>query len=443
MKKLFLTGLVFCLAPLGFALPVQSLLLPPCEQAALSFSPKLKQLEAEALAAQSVYNSSRSSRYPSLYLDAKGSWVSEVPSLQLGSQKMEFGDNWGYSVGPTLNYTLFDNGARGDASDSAQAAYQARLSNLSFGRKQVVLQVRQAYFSVQQNLESIYLLSEQLKVARKQLRDVESAFSAGAKSKLDMLMAQKQVLRASVDVSNARGALGENLRDLFKLTGSDFGINPAYALDVRVQEKLEGQTSAVIAAEDPADTFAHMSALSNLSFDGQSPQLVALDQLTQYYEYSARSFAAALWPQVNATAGAYWEYPNGPVREDVFLGRAGVSLRMPLFEGGRNQEQARAQRQTASATQYQKADVEEGLKSLFFAAKDQLYSLGVQSALTQSLNVTAAESARLTYQAYQAGAVTFLEVDDANLAWLQSRIGLANLYIGQLNALALMDSLGK
>jgi outer membrane protein len=49
----------------------------------------------------------------------------------------------------------------------------------------------------------------------------------------------------------------------------------------------------------------------------------------------------------------------------------------------------------------------------------------------------------LTYQAYNAGAVTFLEVDDANLAALQSRMMLSELNIRRLNNLAVMDSLGK
>lgn len=50
----------------------------------------------------------------------------------------------------------------------------------------------------------MYLASEQLKVARKQLKDVQSAYQAGAKSRLDVLMAQKQALRLAQEASAAR-----------------------------------------------------------------------------------------------------------------------------------------------------------------------------------------------------------------------------------------------
>ena len=49
----------------------------------------------------------------------------------------------------------------------------------------------------------------------------------------------------------------------------------------------------------------------------------------------------------------------------------------------------------------------------------------------------------MTYQAYKAGSVTFLEVDNANLALLESRIALTDIYTERLNRLAVMDNLGR
>lgn len=443
MKKLgSVWAVLFCCVCAGAA-EVKDLSLASCEADAVAFSPAVRAAQAQAEAARASYDSTRSSLYPGLYLDASGSWTSEVPEVNMGPQTFEFGSEWGYSAGPTLEYVLFDKGARSAASNSALAVYQSKLSELALARKQTLLQLRQAYFAVQRDLENIYLQSEQLKVARKQLADVESAYRAGAKSRRDVLMAEKQELRTAVDVSSARSALGRDLRELFKLTGTDYGINPAYALDWRVREKLEGETSAVIRADEPAQTVRRFASVSGLDFDEETPKLSAYDELVKSYEYAARGYAASVWPRVGVSAGAYWQYPNGPIHEDVFLGKAGVSLRLPLFEGGKNKDKAQAQRFSADAAREQKKDVAEALKALFYSAKDALTALDVETELTRQLVQKANQSAGLTYQAYNAGAVTFLEVDDANLAALQSRMMLSELNIRRLNNLAVMDSLGK
>ena len=443
MNKLLGAFISLCACTGVWAAEVKDLPLNACEAAALEFSPAVKAAQAQAASAQAAYESTRGHLYPSLYLDAAGSWSSEVPQMQVGSQLFEFGSEWGYSVGPTLEYVLFDNGARSSAAKSAQAAYQSKLAEYDLARKQMLLEVRQSYFSVQRDLENLFLLSEQLKVARKQLADVQSAYKAGAKSRRDVLLAEKQSLRTAVDASAARAELARDLRELFKLTGTDFGIDPHYPLDWRVREKLEGETSAVIRADDPAQTVQRFAPFAQLNFDEETPRLAAYDGIVKSYEYAARGYAAAVWPRVGLSAGAYAQYPNGPIQEDVFLGKAGLSLRLPLFEGKKNRSQAQAQERAADAAREQKHETQEALKALFLSAKDSLGALDIESKLAGKLADKAAESAQLTYQAYNAGAVTFLEVDDANLSALQSRIMLNELNIRRLNGLAVLDSLGK
>ena len=125
------------------------------------------------------------------------------------------------------------------------------------------------------------------------------------------------------------------------------------------------------------------------------------------------------------------------------MGRAGVSLRLPLFEGGANRSLARSNQSQAQAAAFKREDVAQELESLFAAAQDVLSALDVETALATELSAKAAQAAELTYRAYNAGAVTFLEVDDANLSALQSKLMLSELNIRRLNGLAVLDSLGK
>ena len=437
--------LLCCFATLpAFGLETTTLSLAQCEKDALNSSASLKRLEARVESSQAQEKATTSSLYPSLSLDAKGSWVSEVPELTMGGTKLKFGDTWGYSVGPTLSYVLFDNGGRSALRKSAAKVLSAQEQEYEFAKKQTLLQLRQAYFAIQQQLERLVLLSGQLEVTQKQLADVQSAYKAGAKSKLDISIAKKQVLQTKTAMSTARGALSAQLRALFKLTGTNYGINPSYPTDKRLANlKLDGTTSAVLGTDNLERTLALFTPYKQSEFDENSPKLAALGDMAQYYEYLADSYKSSLYPRVALQGGAYFEYPNGAIREHVFLGRAGAAVSIPLFEGGKDREQAQAQQKLARATQYEKQDAKETLEKLFYSAQDRLYALEVQEKLVKQTIQETQETARLTYQAYQAGAVTFFEVDRANLTLLESQLSLADLQVEELNQLAILNSLSK
>ncbi|WP_428048880.1 TolC family protein [Candidatus Avelusimicrobium caledoniensis] len=444
MKKLFGLFVLFIITTGLYGAEVSFLSLAQCERDALNSSAQLQALQAQVLASRAQEKSVSSSLYPSLSLDAKGMWVSEVPTLKFGGQELKFGDTWGYSVGPTASWVLFDNGARSSLKKSASKVVNAQEQSYEFARKQILLQVQQAYFSVQQLLQRLVLLNGQLEVAQKQFDDVQSAYKAGSKSKLDVSIARKQVLKTQTAMSGARSALAGQLRALFKLTGTDYGIVPSYPTDKRlVNAKEENKTSAVLDTDPLENTLQLFRPYSQSEFDENSPKLAALEEMAQYYNYLADSYKDALYPRVALQGGAYFEYPNGAIREHVFLGRAGAAVSMPLFEGGKDRQQAKAQKELSRAKTYEKQDARETLTALFLAAKDRLYGLQVQENLLKDMIKQTGETARLTYQAYKAGAVTFFEVDRANLDLLESQLSLADVQVEQLNQLAILNSLGK
>ena len=370
--------------------------------------------------------------------------MSEVPTLKFAGKELKFGDTWGYTVGPTASWVLFDNGARSSLKKSASKAATAQEQSYKFARKQILLQVRQSYFAVQQLLQQLVLLNGQLEVVQKQLADVESAYKAGSKSNLDVSIARKQVLKTQTAMSGARSALAGQLRTLFKLTGTDYNIDPSYPTDKRLANaKEENKTSAVLDTDPLENTLQLFRPYGQSEFDENSPKLAALDEMAQYYDYLADSYKSSLYPRVALQGGAYFEYPNGAIREHVFLGRAGAAVSVPLFEGGENRQQAKVQQELSRAKTYEKQDTQETLTALFLAAKDRLYGLQVQENLLKDTIKQTRETARLTYQAYKAGAVTFFEVDRANLDLLESQLSLADVQVEQLNQLAILNSLSK
>jgi outer membrane protein TolC len=440
LSGLLLVFIAQCL----YGMDISPVPLADCERDALKSSSRLQALEAQVRSHQAQEKSISSAFYPSLSLEAKGNYVSKVPSLTVGGSEMKFGDNWGYSAGPELNYVLFDKGARSSLKKGAARMTGAQKQAYEFARRQILLQVRHAYFAVQRQLQHLVLLNGQLELAQKQLADVNAAYKAGAKSRMDISAARKQVLKTQTDISGARSSLAGHLRTLFKLTGTDYGIDPSYPTDKRLSgAKHEGITSAVLDTDTLDGTLARFRTYSQCVFDENTPELAALGEMAQYYEYLADSYKSALYPRAALQGGVYFEYPHGAVREHVFLGRAAVAVSLPLFEGGKNRHQAEAQKEMSRSKIHEKNDTRETLTALFLSAKDRLYGLQVQENLLRDMIKQTGETARLTYQAYKAGSVTFLEVDRANLELLESRLALTDVQAEQLNQLAILNSLSR
>ncbi len=421
--------------------PVIYITLADAERDARQNSPALKEAMAQAAAAVAQYKSTASGLYPALSFDAKGTYVSQVPSLQVGPNSMEFGDKWGYNIGPTLNYTLFDYGATDKQTLAARFAADAKQNQAEFLRKNIILQTRQAYFAIQQDLQHIFYAHEQLKTAQKQMQDINSAYKAGTKSALDVNMAQKQQLKIMASISAARGALGGHLRALTRLTGNDYSADISYPQDARAP--LTPDATAYIKTDEPLTDLDFFNRFNTFDFNNNVGALAALTNSSQYYHQLALSYSAALAPRVTLNGGVYWEYPNGPIHEDIINGRAGVNLKVPLFEAGKSKQAAAAQERQSEAAQYKQQDSEAELSSLFYSSKSLLTSLAAQEELTKKIIETCAKTAALTYEAYKAGSVTFLDVDNANLNLLEAQTALADIYAKRLNSLAVMDNLGR
>jgi len=444
MKKLFLLlPCLFCYWHV-YAADTVKLTLETVEKQALEYSPKIKQVQSAAQAQGYISESFDAYLYPALTLDAKGGWVSQIPELTMGMTKLKFGDNWSYSAGPALQYTVFDNNRRKDKVKSETAVYNSKIRDFEAVKKQVLLDARRSYFKIQRDLEKIYFLFEYMKLTQKQLKDINSAFKTGVKNKRDVIMAEKQFIKAKISISAARAVLSQDLSELFKITGTNFSINNDYPSDYRIETaELDGTASALIQCDSPDDTLVKFTPVENLNFDSEQAKLVSYNELVKSYEYLSAYYKSELYPKINLAAGTYFEYPNGPITESVFQTRANAAISMPLFEKSKNKKLSQAQKSAAESVSAQKQDMSETLKSLFEFSKRRLYSLNIENNLTEKMIEDSKTAVKLTYDAYNAGSVTFLEVQNANIDLLSAQTELSNLKIEKLNCLAVMDNLGK
>ncbi|MDR2396221.1 MAG: TolC family protein [Endomicrobium sp.] len=444
MKKIIFNFILFLnFIPL-YANNITVLSLKQCEDSALKKSPIIKALQYNVQSAQQNLKSKNQSLYPTLTLNAMGNYTAVLPYLSIMGFNETFGDYWGYSVGPTLDYILFDNRARNNSYKSIQNLCESKLQDLEYEKKNIIMSVRLQYFQIQAALEKIYILDKRLKLAQKQYKDISINYKSGAKSELDLIMANKQVLTAKNQIELARKNLSKYLRELFELTQDDFNVDPSYPIDYRLNEKqYTNNSSCILKIDDVNDSLNQFLVYEKYIFDESSPQLVSLEKIAQYYFNVSKSYKSQKYPFIKLQSGGYYQYPNGPVKEQILQGTANLLLSMPIFESSNKTALTKANQLTSKATEEQKKGLITTLKKDFYNAKDRLYIIDIQQNINTEIVEESQKISDLIYISYKLGQVTFLEVQTANLGLSQSRIELIDLKIEKLVNLAIIAGLGK
>lgn len=278
----------------------------------------------------------------------------------------------------------------------AEAARQALLLSLQ-------AEVAEAYFGVQSLDRELGLLDRTVVIRREALAIFEQRAKAG-------MLAEFEVQRGLVEVASAEADLEATRR-------------------LRV---IEWNRLAVLCGKPPAAFEARVS--SNLvALPAPSPGLPAalLERRPDVAE-AERTLAArmaqigvaraAFFPSVRLTASG--GFLSGEVSDlfqwDSHVWSIGPSVSVPVFAGGRNRagvEQARAAYEEAVANYRQQVlvafrEVEDSLASSQFLSRE------LEARRVASEAATAA--ARQAFARYQAGAVNFLDVVDAEQARLRS-----------------------
>ena len=123
-----------------------------CEESSLRASNQYKSAALSAEAAAAAASASGAAAYPRLSLEGNLRYNEVVPAISmpaaLGGGR-PLGDNWNYSLGPSVSWTLFDGGVLRHGRRSSEQLARARSAEAEHVRRQVVLKARTAYFQLQ------------------------------------------------------------------------------------------------------------------------------------------------------------------------------------------------------------------------------------------------------------------------------------------------------
>lgn len=433
------------LYPLIFTEPqTLRLELKKVELDAIETSSKLNAYDLHSKSSKARLEASKSHYYPKLSFDASYRYIDKIPKMNIGANTLNFGDNNNYSIGPTLNYTLFDFGLRSNSIKSERFAETAAKRNYLAIKEELILNVRISYYEVLLAIEKMRNTLEALKLAIAQNNDISKRARAGIASNLDAIASNRQVLELKLKLMKAQSDLTAELINLFSLIDyKNFSENLSIAESSFVNDlPSDFEKPNLIISLDNLDTTLNANYVQfKKDVVINNAQLEYLDNLSKSTLYHSKSIFSERLPKIILSGKYSRDYPNGPILDPINQATAAITLSIPLFEAGKASNLSKQAEYEAMAIEEQKNQLNNEMQKEYSKALAKINNLNTQIEIAKIGASDSEKISLLTYNAYKSGTKSFLEVQSRNYETLEWKVQLAVIKTQILMQIALKKNL--
>lgn len=311
--------------------------------------------------------------------------------------------------------------------DISDKSVELAIESARQSRQDLINQVEQAFYTCLLAADLCEVYKENYRNAEENYSQVKAKFDAGRVAKYDVIRAEVNMKNAEPNVYDSQNSLILAQWQLKALMGINLNTN------IKCVGKLSDysyQMQRIVMASDSIDVSAN-SAMRQLDIQNEMLDDTYRMQLAQYY------------PSLAATASYNWVSMSNNLKIFNYdwnpYSVAALSLQIPIFAGGQRKYTLR---QTKVQQQQLELQKENARRGLVVAAKQSLSSL--ETALKQYRAAKATvEGAQTGYdiakKMYEVGRATILEVNDAQLALLQSKLNLDQAIYSFLVAKSSLD----
>jgi len=343
--------------------------------------------------------------FPTINLGGTYTRLNEAPSMSIpdyGSVEMGKADN--YLSKLSVNQPLYTSGRLNYANKGASLYYQKLQEDLKNTQNKITFQVKKAFYGVLLAQENVEVTEKALDQAKRHLSVVEDFFKVGVVSRFDLLRTRVEVANLKPDLIQARNNLRLSQESLANLL-----FLPSASL------KLEGELSfepLKIILEEVID-----KALKERS------DLRSFKLQKEMSEVALKLAEVENKPTLALVGNYQYQNPSGGKDEWGEEWNLNLVLSIPFFDGWANRARAAQRRsqikQIDLSLQQLEAGIDLEVKKAFWdleASEGRIYA--------QEKNIEQAEEAlSIAEVRYKSGAITNLEVLDAQLALTKVRLG--------------------
>ncbi len=327
------------------------------------------------------------------------------------------------SLGIRVNQRLFDGFVTQNTFSSAQVKLQAQRAYLRNVEQNTFLDTVTAYANVYQARRIADLRRENLAALEEQVRSDKAKFDVGEGGRVDLSQAQAARSVAISELSLARADVKSAEAVYRQVIGSDPEklTHPSIAKDLPVNLDVAYQMSVV-----------------------QHPAILYAKYLVDASLYNVKAKEGALLPKVDLSATASYNRIYSGAGEDGVSKSIGVSLSVPIFEGGRTSAQVRQSKEQLGQAHLQLDLAHSNIRQALTSAWFQLEGARA-SVIAYRESVRAAEIAlKGRVQENRVGQATTLDVLNSRTQLINAQIALAR---AERNAIiasySVQSSIGK
>ena len=310
--------------------------------------------------------------------------------------------------------------------DLEQTIESARASRIS-----LVNQVEKAYYNILNAEDSYKVLLMSYDNAKLNAKTYNDKFKQGLVSEYDVLRSEVQVRNLEPGLLQAENGLRLAKLQLAVLLGLDVNI------DIETETKLSDYEELLYHDALDLDTsLQHNTDLKQMEIQARLLKKSLQVQQMSYY------------PTLSATANYTWMSMNNDFKFSQYrwtpYSTVGISLSIPLFQGGTRYFKEKQAKIGIEQLQYQRADLERNLRMQVQAAQDNIAKSVIQVASNKEGVRQAEKAYSIMQKSFEIGSATFVELNDADLALTNSKLAYNQAIYDYLTAKAELNMvLGK
>jgi len=410
--------------------------LQECIETALKNQPSMLAARANIDAGRGRQTQAASPYYPQV---SASTGYSE--SRQLGGMFGGDSTTKGYTTTLQVNQLIYDFGKTGNAYDAAQWGTRSSEQDAERISQEVVLNVKQAFFALLQADKIVEVAQKTVEQTESHLKQAQAFFHAGSKPRFDVTRAEVDVNNARLNLINAKNSV--RIRTI--ALNNAMGVHP-------------GQPTQIIDALPPIPPLPTLEQAQADALKSR-PEFNKAEADIEAARARVKAEESNYLPTVSAS-GAY-NWANGTTETNFggqslpgFSGQsiqsdlqnswnAGITLTVPLFQGGLTRGRVSEARANLLALEAQRSTIRQSILLELNQAFADIEGATARVEVMESTVKKAQESLELAQGRYEAGFGPYIEVTDAQLAAVNAQTDhIQALYDYQLAVARLLKAMG-
>lgn len=369
---------------------LQRLTLTDVADIALGNSPATRLSWAQARAAAASYGAANGRYLPTVSADINGG-----PARAISANPARLpADRRTVVPSITLQYLLFDFGARGGTSRAAREALYAADFTHNAAVQTVLLQSQQAYFAYQAARGVLEATRANVSTARQNVAAAERRHDVGVATIADVLQARTALAQAELAAQGADGDLQASRATL----AFTMGMDPTRSFDVATD-------TAAFPMRELAESVDTLIAHA----ERDRPDLAAARALVRQSDAQISVARSATLPQLTLGSTAGRNFANVSTLEGRTYALT-LGLQIPIFSGNTRQYDVVAAREIAAASVANAEQVRLQAAAQVYTSYHTLRTAAQRVTTSQTLLATATQSEAVARGRYAEGVGNILDV---------------------------------